>query len=125
MYLNEPNSHCPLSTEQLHRAMLVSTTQRQPIIPPFHASFHPMSSSQDATEQTPLIPIPAASASSRQEKMSAATFWKIGALYGAAAVGFGAFGAHGLKKHIADPAKLANWSTAAHYQVCTSPPLGL
>ncbi len=30
---------------------------------------------------------------------------------------FGAFGAHGLKKHIPDPQRLANWSTAAHYEV--------
>lgn len=29
----------------------------------------------------------------------------------------GAFGAHGLKKRIADPQRIANWSTAAHYQV--------
>ena len=49
--------------------------------------------------------------------MSSAFFWKVGAVFGATAVGFGAFGAHGLKKRIADPAKLANWSTAAHYQV--------
>jgi hypothetical protein len=34
----------------------------------------------------------------------------------------GAFGAHGLKKHITDPNKLANWSTAAHYQVVRSQP---
>jgi len=44
-------------------------------------------------------------------------FWTIGCLYGASSVAFGAFGAHGLKKTIADPARLANWNTAAHYQV--------
>lgn len=44
-------------------------------------------------------------------------FWTIGCLYGASSVMLGAFGAHGLKKRIADPAKLTNWSTAAHYQV--------
>lgn len=49
--------------------------------------------------------------------MSASTFWKVGAIYGAAAVGFGAFGAHGLKKRIADPAKIDSWKTAASYQV--------
>ncbi|KAK4459470.1 hypothetical protein QBC42DRAFT_183367 [Cladorrhinum samala] len=53
-------------------------------------------------------------------KMSSAFFWKVGAVFGATAVGFGAFGAHGLKKRIADPAKLANWSTAAHYQLVHS-----
>ncbi len=45
--------------------------------------------------------------------------WKTGAIFGATAVGLGAFGAHGLKKRISDPSKLANWSTAAQYQVFT------
>jgi len=44
-------------------------------------------------------------------------FWTIGCLYGASSVAIGAFGAHGLKNRIADPSKLANWSTAANYQV--------
>lgn len=44
-------------------------------------------------------------------------FWTLGALYGAAAVGMGAFGSHGLKKRIPDPQRIANWNTAAHYQV--------
>ena len=47
-------------------------------------------------------------------------FWTIGCLYGASAVTFGAFGAHGLKKRIVDPGRITNWSTAAHYQVCAS-----
>lgn len=47
-------------------------------------------------------------------------FWTIGCLYGASSVLLGAFGAHGLKKRIADPARLANWSTAAQYQVRTA-----
>ena len=38
-------------------------------------------------------------------------------MYGASAVIFGAFGAHGLKSRIQDPARIANWGTAAHYQV--------
>lgn len=57
----------------------------------------------------------------RQSRMSstttATTYWRIGALYGAAAVCLGAFGSHGLKQRISDPAKIASWSTAAHYQV--------
>ncbi|KAF2726863.1 DUF423-domain-containing protein [Polyplosphaeria fusca] len=44
-------------------------------------------------------------------------FWTIGCLYGASSVLLGAFGAHGLKKRIADPQRLANWNTAAHYQM--------
>lgn len=32
----------------------------------------------------------------------------------------GAFGAHGLKKRIADPARLTNWGTAAQYQLVHS-----
>ncbi|KAI9698333.1 MAG: hypothetical protein M1820_007495 [Bogoriella megaspora] len=47
-------------------------------------------------------------------------FWTIGSLYGASAVAFGAFGAHGLKKRIADPSRITNWSTAAHYQLLHS-----
>ncbi|KAF2189851.1 DUF423-domain-containing protein [Zopfia rhizophila CBS 207.26] len=47
-------------------------------------------------------------------------FWTIGCLYGASSVMLGAFGAHGLKKRIADPVRLANWSTAAHYQMIHS-----
>ena len=41
-------------------------------------------------------------------------------IYGASSVLLGAFGAHGLKKRISDPAKIANWSTAAHYQLVHS-----
>lgn len=47
----------------------------------------------------------------------ASAWWTTGCLYGATAVIFGAFGAHGLKSRISDPARIANWSTAAHYQV--------
>lgn len=56
---------------------------------------------------------------------TAATYWRVGSLYGAAAVCLGAFGAHGLKNRISDPAKIASWSTAAHYQVILFPPSGL
>ena len=48
-------------------------------------------------------------------------FWTLGCVYGASSVMLGAFGAHGLKKRIADPQRLQNWGTAAHYQVCTDP----
>jgi hypothetical protein len=44
-------------------------------------------------------------------------FWTIGTLFGASSVMLGAFGAHGLKQRIADPARIANWGTAAQYQV--------
>jgi hypothetical protein len=44
-------------------------------------------------------------------------FWTVGCLYGATSVAIGAFGAHGLKKRIADPQRITNWSTAAQYQV--------
>ncbi|KAF2279806.1 DUF423-domain-containing protein [Westerdykella ornata] len=47
-------------------------------------------------------------------------FWAIGCLYGASGVLLGAFGAHGLKRRIADPQKLANWNTAAQYQLLHS-----
>ncbi|KAF3000288.1 hypothetical protein E8E13_008477 [Curvularia kusanoi] len=47
-------------------------------------------------------------------------FWTIGCLYGASSVMLGAFGAHGLKKRISDPARIANWGTAAQYQLIHS-----
>ncbi|KAK0648475.1 hypothetical protein B0T16DRAFT_348617, partial [Cercophora newfieldiana] len=73
-------------------------------------------SASRADEQTPLI-VEIAPARTTATMTNSETFWKVGAIYGATAVMLGAFGAHGLKKHIADPAKLANWSTAAHYQL--------
>jgi hypothetical protein len=50
-------------------------------------------------------------------------YFRVAAAYGATAVILGAFGAHGLKKRIADPARLANWGTAAQYQVRLPRPL--
>lgn len=47
-------------------------------------------------------------------------FWTLGCIYGASSVTLGAFGAHGLKKKIADPARIANWNTAANYQLVHS-----
>ena len=44
-------------------------------------------------------------------------FWTLGALYGTSAAGLGAFGAHGLKNIVTDPAKVASFTTAAYYQV--------
>jgi uncharacterized membrane protein YgdD (TMEM256/DUF423 family) len=44
-------------------------------------------------------------------------WWTIGCAYGASSVMLGAFGAHGLKSRIKDPQRIANWGTAAHYQV--------
>lgn len=81
-----------------------------------------------ANESTPLLTLTQTqtqtqSSEQRTTKMSnsstsATTYWRVGAIYGAAAVCLGAFGAHGLKSRagITD-AKLASWSTAAHYQV--------
>lgn len=42
---------------------------------------------------------------------------QIGAIFAALSVVLGAFGAHGLKKIITDPALLASWDTAATYQL--------
>ncbi|KAK0269275.1 hypothetical protein LTR91_014993 [Friedmanniomyces endolithicus] len=44
-------------------------------------------------------------------------FWTVGCLSGASSVILGAFGAHGLKSRLDSPARLANWHTAAQYQV--------
>lgn len=69
-------------------------------------------------ETTPLIPQQPAFPRTRMSSSTASTYWRVGALYGAAGVCLGAFGAHGLKQRISDPAKLASWGTAAQYQVC-------
>jgi uncharacterized membrane protein YgdD (TMEM256/DUF423 family) len=50
-------------------------------------------------------------------------FWTIGTLLGASSVALGAFGAHGLKQRIRDPALIASWGTAAQYQVHLFSPL--
>lgn len=47
-------------------------------------------------------------------------FYTLSTIFGASSVILGAFGAHGLKKRIADPARVANWSTAAQYQIIHS-----
>ncbi|KAI8892629.1 hypothetical protein BC833DRAFT_353678 [Globomyces pollinis-pini] len=56
--------------------------------------------------------------------MHAALAWKLGCGLGLTSVGLGAFGAHGLKQKLAnDPEgakKVANWATAAHYQMVHS-----
>ncbi|KAI6088177.1 hypothetical protein F4821DRAFT_234790 [Hypoxylon rubiginosum] len=68
------------------------------------------------SENTPLLTINQPSSRTKRNAM----FWTLACLYGASAVGFGAFGAHGLKKTITDPARLANFATAAHYQLVHS-----
>ncbi|KAK8121917.1 hypothetical protein PG984_010587 [Apiospora sp. TS-2023a] len=44
----------------------------------------------------------------------------LAAVSGATGVALGAFGAHGLKKRISDPARLQSWGTAAQYQLIHS-----
>ncbi|KAI5918311.1 DUF423-domain-containing protein [Camillea tinctor] len=56
----------------------------------------------------------------RSRRDRSAMFWALGCAYGASAVALGAFGAHGLKKIITDPGRVANWATAAHYQLVHS-----
>ena len=81
-----------------------------------------------ATDETShLLPTADQNSTEPQQDAMSTLIWKTGAVFGATAVGLGAFGAHGLKKHISDPNKIANWSTAAQYQVRThlasSPPI--
>ncbi|KAI1152702.1 hypothetical protein F4825DRAFT_301847 [Nemania diffusa] len=70
-------------------------------------------------ESAPLIPTSTSpSTASRRAKKN--MYWTLGCIYGATAVGFGAFGAHGLKKVVTEPAKIASFATAAHYQLIHS-----
>ncbi|TPX14522.1 uncharacterized protein E0L32_005214 [Thyridium curvatum] len=87
------------------------------IIPPPRPPRRTMPNTAD--ESTPLI---SGTSSPRMSSSSSANTWlKVGAVYGALAVGLGAFGAHGLKKHISEPQRLANWQTAAQYHVRVFP----
>ncbi|KAF2857304.1 DUF423-domain-containing protein [Piedraia hortae CBS 480.64] len=47
-------------------------------------------------------------------------WWTTGCVYGATSVVLGAFGAHGLKSRVSEPSRIANWGTAAHYQLIHS-----
>ncbi|KAJ2958069.1 hypothetical protein NQZ79_g6302 [Umbelopsis isabellina] len=50
--------------------------------------------------------------------MTSTFYWKAGATLGLTGVGLGAFGAHGLAKHVDNDAKkIKNWEMAAHYQI--------
>ncbi|KAL8337519.1 hypothetical protein RB598_006423 [Gaeumannomyces tritici] len=80
-----------------------------------------MADTTPADESSPLLPpSDAPSPEPTTASTMSALFWKVGAVSGASAVALGAFGAHGLKKHISDPQKLANWGTAAQYQLVHS-----
>ncbi|KAI1426766.1 hypothetical protein F5Y12DRAFT_256475 [Xylaria sp. FL1777] len=68
-------------------------------------------------ESTPLLPTSTSSSVASAKKNM---YWTLGCIYGATAVGIGAFGAHGLKKVVTDPAKIASFTTAAHYQLIHS-----
>ncbi|KAI0474779.1 hypothetical protein F4859DRAFT_514627 [Xylaria cf. heliscus] len=68
-------------------------------------------------ESAPLIPTSTSTSTSRRARNM---YWTLGCIYGATAVGFGAFGAHGLKKVVTDPAKIASFATGAHYQLIHS-----
>jgi uncharacterized membrane protein YgdD (TMEM256/DUF423 family) len=46
--------------------------------------------------------------------------FKAGALSGALAVAFGAFGSHALQRYVTDPKLQKTWETAAHYHLVHS-----
>ncbi|KXX73956.1 hypothetical protein MMYC01_208696 [Madurella mycetomatis] len=73
-----------------------------------------------ADETSPLLPSTDQDDAQPAAVMSTSILWKTGAVFGATAVGMGAFGAHSLRARISDPQKLANWSTAAQYQASIS-----
>ncbi|KAI1198377.1 hypothetical protein F5X97DRAFT_150171 [Nemania serpens] len=71
-------------------------------------------------ESSPLIPTSASTIPTAPSRAKKNMYWTLGCIYGATAVGFGAFGTHGLKKIVTDPAKVASFGTAAHYQLIHS-----
>ncbi|KAJ9659618.1 hypothetical protein H2198_003031 [Neophaeococcomyces mojaviensis] len=110
------------SSQQLTESEL----ERQPLLNQTSPSPTPSAPSQS----TPALPThtnantTADSESESQESkgwsadMPSSLFFVLSTIYGASSVALGAFGAHGLKKRIADPGRIANWNTAAQYQVC-------
>ena len=52
-------------------------------------------------------------------------WWQIAGVIGALGVGLGAFGAHGLRNVVSEPALLATWETAARYHLVHALALGL
>ncbi len=52
-------------------------------------------------------------------------WWTIAGIVGALGVALGAFGAHGLKNVVSDPALLVTWETAARYHLLHALALGL
>ncbi|KAK9802508.1 hypothetical protein SCARD494_00441 [Seiridium cardinale] len=92
------------------------------------ASPYPQMSSEEApgsaNEDTPLLAAPGREISTQHTPPAQVRIMAIlstlAAVYGGTAVALGAFGAHGLKKRIADPQRLQNWNTAAQYQLIHS-----
>ncbi|CAK4668703.1 hypothetical protein LEN26_010643 [Aphanomyces euteiches] len=52
--------------------------------------------------------------------VSSSIWWKVGAVSGATAIAFGAFGAHALKNYVKDEKLLKTWETGAHYHLLHS-----
>lgn len=75
------------------------------------------SSSRKSRSHDPIYESGYSSKSYGTTYSSMSPFWTIGTLLGASSVALGAFGAHGLKQRIRDPALIASWGTAAQYQV--------
>lgn len=83
--------------------------ERQPLIP---ASSEPaaISATQPIKDTSP----------STSSTIMAPLFFTLSTIYGASAVALGAFGAHGLRRRVTEPSRIANWSTAANYQLIHS-----
>ncbi|EGG21675.1 hypothetical protein DFA_01561 [Cavenderia fasciculata] len=52
--------------------------------------------------------------------MNPSIWFSIGGLSGAAAIGFGAFGGHGLQNRVKEAKMLENWKTASYYHLINS-----
>lgn len=93
---NHPADPIPSETEPLLKPQDIST------IPPYPSS----SNTTTTTNPSPSTTMP--------------LFFTLSTVFGSTAVMLGAFGAHGLKRRINDPARIANWSTASQYQLVHS-----
>ncbi|CAG8496967.1 DUF423-domain-containing protein [Rhizophagus irregularis] len=46
--------------------------------------------------------------------------WQAGAFLGFSGIALGAYGSHGLQKHITDQTRIKNWQIATNYQIMNS-----
>lgn len=97
-----------LESQQQTSPSVAEATVATPLLQDQQQSSDPLAESQPSSTESPRFTMPSP------------LFFTLSTVYGASSVVLGAFGAHALKRQISDPSRIANWSTAAHYQLVHS-----